>query len=164
AIGDVTGKSMLAHVASHQGIVAASNACGKEAHMHYDTIPAVIFTSPEVAMVGMTPEQVQETGIPFSIGKFPFQALGKSVATMETEGYAQIITNKHTGQILGAQVIGHDAASLIAEVALAMTNELTIDCISDTIHAHPTLPEAWLEAALLATDAPIHLPPKVKKG
>jgi dihydrolipoamide dehydrogenase len=164
AIGDVTGKYMLAHVASHQGIVAAANACGKEASMHYEAVPAVIFTSPEVAMVGMTSEQALEAGMTVAIGKFPFQALGKSVATGETEGFAQIITNKQTGQILGAQVIGHDAASLIAEIALAIANELTVDCIADTIHAHPTLPEAWLEAALLATDTPIHLPPKVKKG
>jgi dihydrolipoamide dehydrogenase len=164
AIGDVTGKYMLAHVASHQGIVAAANACGKEASMHYEAVPAVIFTSPEVAMVGMTSEQALEAGMTVAIGKFPFQALGKSVASGETEGFAQIITNKQTGQILGAQVIGHDAASLIAEIALAIANELTVDCIADTIHAHPTLPEAWLEAALLATDTPIHLPPKVKKG
>lgn len=163
AIGDVTGKYLLAHVASHQGIVAAANACGQSASMHYEAVPAVIFTSPEVAMVGMTPEQAQEAGLPVAIGKFPFQALGKAVATMETEGFAQILTNKQTGQIIGAQVIGNDAASLIAEIALAMSNELTVDCIADTIHAHPTLPEAWLEAALLANDTPIHLPPKVKK-
>jgi dihydrolipoamide dehydrogenase len=163
AIGDVTGKYMLAHVASHQGIVAAANACGQHANMHYEAVPAVIFTSPEVSMVGMTLEQAQEAGITAAVGKFPFQALGKSVATMETEGFAQIITNKLTGQILGAQVIGHDAASLIAEIALAISNELTVDCITETIHAHPTLPEAWLEAALLANDTPIHLPPKVKR-
>lgn len=163
AIGDVTGKYLLAHVASHQGIVAAANACGQTAVMHYEAVPAVIFTSPEVAMVGMTVEQAQESGLPVAIGKFPFQALGKSVATMETEGFAQVLTNKQTGQILGAQVIGNDAASLIAEIALAMANELTVDCIADTIHAHPTLPEAWMEAALLANDTPIHLPPKVKK-
>jgi len=163
AIGDVTGKYLLAHVASHQGMVAAANACGQSSSMHYEAVPAVIFTSPEVAMVGMTPEQAQEAGLAFAIGKFPFQALGKAVATMETEGFAQILTNKQTGQIIGAQVIGNDAASLIAEIALAMANELTVDCIADTIHAHPTLPEAWLEAALLANDTPIHLPPKVKK-
>jgi dihydrolipoamide dehydrogenase len=154
---------MLAHVASHQGIVAASNAVGHNAKMHYEAVPAVIFTSPEIAMVGMTVEQAQEANLPYVVGKFPFQALGKSVASMETEGFAQIITNKNTGQILGAQVIGHDAASLIAEIALAITNELTVDCITETIHAHPTLPEAWLEAALLTTDSAIHLPPKVKK-
>ncbi|MCX6987404.1 MAG: dihydrolipoyl dehydrogenase [Chlamydiae bacterium] len=163
AIGDVTGKYMLAHVASHQGIVAASNAVGHTAKMHYEAVPAVIFTSPEISMVGMTVEQAQEANLPYVVGKFPFQALGKSVASMETEGFAQIITNKNTGQILGAQVIGHDAASLIAEIALAITNELTVDCITETIHAHPTLPEAWLEAALLTTDSAIHLPPKVKK-
>lgn len=164
AIGDVTGKYMLAHVASHQGIVAASNACGQKAQMHYESVPAVIFTFPEIAMVGVTVEQAQAAGLAYGVGKFPFQALGKSVASMETEGFAQIITDKNTGQILGAQVIGHDAASLIAEIALAMSNELTVDCITETIHAHPTLPEAWLEAALLTTDAAIHLPPKIKKA
>ncbi len=162
AIGDVTGKAMLAHVASHQGIVAAANATGQEAFMHYNAVPAVIFTYPEVATVGLTLEQAKEQGMEVGLGKFPFQALGKSVATMETEGFVQVITHKKTGQILGAQVVGHHAASLIAEIALAMANELTVESISDTIHAHPTLPEAWMEAALLATDAPIHFPPKVK--
>lgn len=164
AIGDVTGKSMLAHVASHQGIVAAANASGQKAVMHYDAVPAVIFTSPEVAMVGMTTEMAEEAGLPFAVGKFPFQALGKAVASMDIEGFAQIVTHKQTGQILGAQIIGHDAASLIAEMALAIANELTVECISETIHAHPTLAEAWAEAALLAQDMPLHLPPKVKKG
>jgi len=164
AIGDVTGKVLLAHVASHQGIIAAINACGGDARMHYDTIPAVIFTHPEVAMVGMLPEQAAEAGIEYAVGKFPFQALGKAVAAMETEGFAQIVTEKKTGRILGAQVIGEEAASLISEMALAMSNELTVECISETIHAHPTLPEAWLEASLLSVDTPIHFPPKMKKG
>lgn len=164
AIGDVTGKLLLAHVASHQGIVAAAHACGQEAHMHYEAIPSVIFTHPEVATVGMSPEQAQTTGLDLSIGKFPFQALGKAVAAMETDGFAQIITEKKSGKILGAQVIGEGAASLIAEMALAIHNELTIECISDTVHAHPTLPEAWMEAAFLSTDTPIHFPPKVRKG
>jgi len=163
AIGDVTGQYMLAHVASHQGVVAASNACGVKADMHYEAVPAVIFTSPEIAMVGITPEQAAESQLPFAIGKFPFQALGKAVASMDTEGFAPLIINKQTGQVLGAQVIGKDASSLISEIALAMSNELTLDCITETIHAHPTLPEAWLEAALIAGDTPIHLPPKVKK-
>jgi dihydrolipoamide dehydrogenase len=164
AIGDVTGKFLLAHVASHQGIVAAANATGQEALMHYEAVPAVIFTHPEVATVGMTLEQAQQVGHEVNVGKFPFQALGKSVATMETEGFAQIVTHKKTGQILGAQVIGHDAASLIAEMALAIANELTIECLTDTIHAHPTLPEAWLEAGLLAMNTPIHFPPKKQKN
>lgn len=163
AIGDVTGKSMLAHVASHQGIIAASNAIGRIAKMHYNAVPAVIFTNPEIATVGLTLEQAQEAGFQAAIGKFPFQALGKSIASIETEGFAQVIIDRKTGQILGAQVVGHEASTLIAEMALAIANELTVDCIADTIHAHPTVAEAWLEAALIANDTPIHMPPKVKK-
>lgn len=163
AIGDVTAISMLAHVASHQGIVAASNACGNLARMHYQAIPAVIFTQPEIATVGLTAEQAAETGRQIHVGTYPFQALGKAVATNETEGFAQIISDKKTGEILGAQALGHEASILISEMALAINNELTLDCVIDTIHAHPTLPEAWLEAALLAKDTPIHFPPKIKK-
>jgi dihydrolipoamide dehydrogenase len=162
AIGDVTGILMLAHVASHQGIIAAVNATGGEAVMHYDAVPAVIFTHPEIATVGMTLEQAIEKGYSATVGKFPFQALGKAIAAMETEGFAQVVVDQKTGQILGAQVVGADAASLIAEMALAIGNELTIECIADTVHAHPTLPEAWLEAALLSQNQPIHFPPKHK--
>jgi dihydrolipoamide dehydrogenase len=79
---------------------------------------------------------------------------------METEGFAQVVIDQKTGQILGAGAIGAEASSLIAEMALAIANELTVDCLTDTIHAHPTLPEAWLEAGLLATGKPIHFPPK----
>ena len=164
AIGDITAKAMLAHVASHQGIVAAANACGQSARLHYHAIPAVIFTYPEIASVGLTVEQAQKKGLDFSIGTFPFQALGKSIATIETEGFAQVIADKKTGEILGAHVVGHDASSLISEMALAINNELTLDCVIDTIHAHPTVPEAWLEAAMLANETPIHFPPKIKKG
>jgi dihydrolipoamide dehydrogenase len=160
AIGDVTGKFMLAHVASHQGIIAAANAMGIESRMHYNAVPAVIFTQPEIATVGMTLEQAQEAGYPAVAGKFPFQALGKSIATLDTEGFAQVVLDQKTGQILGAQVVGHEAATLIAEMGLAITNELTVDCITETIHAHPTIAEAWLEATLLGNDTPIHYPPK----
>lgn len=163
AVGDVTGKVMLAHVASHQGLVAAINASGGEAVMHYNAVPAVIFTLPEIAMVGLTQEQALEQGYAAGIGKFPFQVLGKSVATMDTDGFAQVIIDKKTGQILGAQVVGHEASSLIAEMTLAIANELTIDCLADTIHAHPTLPEALHEAGLMAMETPLHMPPKVRK-
>lgn len=163
AVGDVTGKVMLAHVASHQGLVAAINAAGGEAVMHYNAVPAVIFTLPEIAMVGLTQEQAIEQGYAAAIGKFPFQVLGKSVATMDTDGFAQVIIDKKTGQILGAQVVGHEASALIAEMTLAIANELTIDCLADTIHAHPTLPEALHEAGLIAMETPLHMPPKVRK-
>lgn len=162
AIGDITAVAMLAHVASHQGMVAAANACGQEAHMHYRAIPAVIFTNPEIATVGLTAEQAAAEGYQTKVGTYPFQALGKSIATNETEGFAQIISDKKTGELLGAQVVGHEASVLIAEMALAINNELTLDCVIDTIHAHPTVPEAWLESALLANETPIHFPPKIK--
>jgi len=163
AIGDVTGKYMLAHVASHQGLIAAANAAGHSCRMHYHAVPAVIFTNPEIATVGLTLEQAKEAGYDAVVGKFPFQALGKSIAAIETEGFAQVIVNRKNGQILGAQVVGNEASTLIAEMGIAIHNELTLDCLTDTIHAHPTVAEGWLEAALLANDTPIHFPPKGKK-
>jgi len=162
AIGDVTGKWMLAHVASHQGIVAASNACGIDAEIHYHAVPAVVFTTPEIALVGLSLEEAIKDGHDATVGTFPFQALGKSLAAADTEGFVQIVSDKKTKQILGAQVVGHDASSLISEITLAIHNELTLDCIIDTIHAHPTVAEAWLEAALIANETPLHFPPKKK--
>lgn len=162
AVGDVTGKLLLAHVASHQGLVAAENILGHKNKMRYEAVPAVIFTEPEIATVGMTLEQAKAAGYSVAVGKFPFQFLGKSIATIDPEGFAEVIIDKKTGQILGALVIGHEASTLIAEITLAITNELTVDSVIETIHAHPTIPEAWLEAALVANDTPIHLPPKKK--
>jgi len=163
AIGDVTGKWMLAHVASHQAIVAADNAAGKVAKMHYEAVPAVVFTSPEIGTVGRTLEQAKKEGFDAIAGSFPFQALGKAQASEETEGFAQIVSDKKTGQILGAVVIGHEASNLIAEMALAIQNELTLDSVIETIHAHPTVAESWHEAALITNETPIHFPPKVKR-
>jgi len=163
AIGDVTGKFMLAHVASHQGVVAAECASGMQSKMHYDAVPAVIFTDPEIGTVGMTLEMAQAKGIDAKVGKFPFQALGKSQAAMQTEGFAQIVIDAKTGRILGAQIVGHEASNMIAEVALAIQNELTVESITHTIHAHPTLAESLHEAALMAIDSPLHMPPKAKR-
>jgi dihydrolipoamide dehydrogenase len=160
AIGDITRNWWLAHVASHQGLVAASNAIGKPARMHYNAVPAVIFTEPEIGTVGMTLEQAIEAGHKATVGSFPFQFLGKSLATDDVEGFAQIVSDRSTGQILGAQVVGYEAATLVAEMGVAIANELTVECLTETIHAHPTIAEAWLEAAMMAGDAPLHLPPK----
>jgi dihydrolipoamide dehydrogenase len=164
AIGDVTGKGMLAHVASHQGVVAATNACGMEAAMHYEAVPAVVFTSPEIATVGLTLEQATAAGYQAIQGNMPFQAVGKAQAAMDTEGFVQVIGDKKTGQILGAIAIGHEASNLIAEMALAIQNELTLESVLETIHAHPTLAESWHEAAAIALEMPINFPPKVKRG
>jgi dihydrolipoamide dehydrogenase len=164
AIGDITGKWWLAHVATHQGIIAANNATDHPIRINYNAVPAVIFTHPEIATVGITLEQALKKGVSAKIAAFPFQALGKSQATLQIEGFAQIVIDSRTGQVLGAQVVGNEASTLIAEMALAIANELTIECITDTIHAHPTLPEAWLEAAFIGEDRPIHFPPKTKNS
>lgn len=164
AVGDIASKWWLAHVATHQGVVAGKNATGGSAHMHYDAVPSVIFTTPEIGTVGMTLEDATAKGYPAVIGAFPFQALGKSQATLQTDGFAQVVLDKRTGQILGAQVVGHEAATLIAEMALAITNELTVECLVETIHAHPTISEAWPEAVLVGMETPLHLPPKKRKG
>ena len=159
AIGDVTGKAMLAHVASHQGIVAAENIAGQKTIMDYTAVPAVIFTHPEIATVGLTIDSAQKMGYDAKSTIFPFAALGKALAEKETEGYAEIISVKSTGQILGAAICGHEAGNMIASITLAIANELTLESIAETIHAHPTLAESWMEAAHLATGFPIHLPP-----
>lgn len=163
AVGDIASKWWLAHVASHQGLVAANNACGISTHLNYNVIPNVIFTDPEIGSVGLSLEAAKARGYEAVIGTFPFQALGKSQATFYTEGFAQVVIDKPTGQILGAQVVGHEASSLVAEMAVAVANELTLESITETMHAHPTIAEAWLEAALVASEFPLHLPPKKKK-
>lgn len=160
AVGDIASKWWLAHVATHQGIVAAENACGNHAVMHYNAVPSVIFTDPEIGSVGLSLEEATKKGLKAKAAPFPFQALGKSQATLYTEGFAQIIVEEKTGQILGAQTIGYEAATLIAQMALAITNELTIECVAETIHAHPTISEAWGEAAMLAEGFPLSLPPR----
>ncbi len=160
AIGDITGNWWLAHVASHQGIVAAKNAAGQSAKMHYNAIPSVIYTKPEIASVGMTVEKALDAGYQPTVGAFPFEVLGKSRATGETEGFAQMITDLKTGQILGAQVVGYEASTLVAEMAVAIANELTVESLTETVHAHPTVAEAWLEAAYVASETPLHLPPR----
>ncbi len=162
AIGDVTGKWLLAHVASHQGIVAADNASGHPCTMHYNAVPSVIFTHPEVGTVGMTLEKALEAGHDAKIGKFPFQALGRAQATQETDGFAQVVIDKKTGEILGAQVVGASASTLIAEMTLAISSELVADSIANTIHAHPTMSEAWQEAALASLGMVLHLPKQAR--
>ncbi|MGE3954111.1 MAG: dihydrolipoyl dehydrogenase [Parachlamydiales bacterium] len=164
AIGDITAKIMLAHVASHQGLVAAANATGGDAVMHYNAVPSIIFTHPEIASVGLTLEKAKAAGYDAVVGKFPFQYLGKSVASIETEGFARVVIDRKTEELLGAQVVGYEAPTLIAQIAQAITSELTAESVEETIHAHPTISEAWLEATLLAAGRPIHLPPPRPHG
>jgi dihydrolipoamide dehydrogenase len=156
AIGDVTGKSLYAHVATHQGFVAAASIQGIDMHMNYDAIPGVIFTTPEIATCGMSQEAAKKRGFQAKLVSYPFQALGKAQAAHQTEGFAQLVVDEKTGQILGAQVFGHEAGNLLSPITLAITNELTVECITETIHPHPTLSESWMESAFLAQGLPLH--------
>ncbi|OGN61730.1 MAG: dihydrolipoyl dehydrogenase [Chlamydiae bacterium RIFCSPHIGHO2_12_FULL_49_11] len=158
AIGDVTGKSMLAHTASHQAIVAVHNMLGQKKRMHYDRIPAVIFTDPEIATIGYTLEEARKKGFDAVSSTFPFRALGKAKAVGDEEGFAELVTNPKTGQIYGAFMIGHEAGNMISEIAVCIENELTVESLGNTIHPHPTFSEVWLETAHLALGKPIHLP------
>ncbi|MEI6242738.1 MAG: dihydrolipoyl dehydrogenase, partial [Chlamydiota bacterium] len=163
AIGDVVGKWMLAHVASHQGSIAVSHACGNSKKMDYNAIPSVIFTDPEIASVGMTLSQAKENSLQAVSHLFPFKALGKAIASSETEGFVLLISEEKTQKVLGAHMIGKNASTLIGEMTLAIQHNLSIEDICDTIHPHPTLSEAWLEVAFLAYGTPLHLPPIKKK-
>jgi len=159
AIGDATGKWMLAHFASHAGIVAAYNIAGHIKQLHTNAVPSVIFTHPEIASVGLTEKLAREEGYDYKVTKYPFRALGKALASDQLEGFAMLITDNKTGQILGAHLIGTGADNLIAEMALAIENELTIECLIETIHAHPTLAEVWMEAGMVANGTPLHFAP-----
>ncbi len=161
AIGDVLGGIMLAHLASKQGVVAVENAVGGSAEIKYDVIPAAIFTSPEIASVGLRENQAVEKGCKLKIGRFQFRALGKAHAMGEITGLFKIITDEETDKILGAHIIGPHASDLIHEVALAMEKGLTAKDISRTIHAHPTLAEGIMEAAEDVYDRAIHVPRKI---
>jgi dihydrolipoamide dehydrogenase len=147
AIGDVTGKMLLAHVASVQGIVAANNALGKDSRMDYSVIPAGIFTDPEIASVGLREKEAEEKGIEVAVGRFPYAASGKAMGMGETEGFVQIVSDPATDKVLGCSIVGAHATDLIGEVALAMKTGATVKDITETIHAHPTLPEIVMEAA-----------------
>jgi len=156
AIGDVVGGIMLAHVASAEGIVAAENAAGHESTMDYSAVPACVYTTPEVASVGLTMDKAQAAGKKAKLGKFPFAASGKALTMGEDIGFVQVVVEEGTDLVLGAQIIGPHATDLIAEAALAVRWGLTVEQIGTTIHAHPTLTESIMEAAEAACGRAIH--------
>jgi dihydrolipoamide dehydrogenase len=156
AIGDVVGRTWLAHVAETEGEIAAENAMGHEARMDYDVVPRVIYTFPEIAGVGLTEAQARERGGAVRAEKFPWVANGKALATTETEGFTKVILGEY-GEILGASIFGPDATNLITEFSLAMRSELTADELLATIHPHPTYSEALREATLAAEGRAIHI-------
>ncbi len=160
AIGDVTGGLLLAHVASRQGLVAAKNIMGAREVIDYSVVPAAIFTSPEIASVGLREHEAEEKDIRIRTGHFQFRALGKAHAMGEIAGFIKIITEASTDKIVGAHIIGAHASDLIHEYAVAMKNGLTARDVSGTIHAHPTLSEGLMEAAEDAHGEAIHVPKK----
>ncbi len=157
AIGDVVGGKLLAHKASHEGIVAAEAASARKVEMDYRVVPYAVFTDPEIGAVGLTEEEARTQGYKVKIGRFPFRALGKAIGISRTEGFVKIIGDAETDELLGMHIIGAHAGDLIAEGAMAMSLSATCEDVAATIHVHPTLAEAVMEAALDADQRVIHL-------
>ena len=157
AIGDVINKGpMLAHKAEDEGIAVAEIIAGQAGHVNYNVIPAVIYTSPEVAMVGKTEEQLKKENIKYKVGKFPFLANSRAKINSETEGFVKIIADEKTDKVLGASIISAVAGTMIAELALGMEFGASAEDIARTCHAHPTHTEAVKEAAMAVDKRPIH--------
>jgi len=146
AIGDVTGVSLLAHVASMQGLVAAANATGGHETMDYSAIPNCIYTDPEIASVGLSEPRAKEQGRAIKVGRFNFAALGKAMCIGETAGMVKVVADAQTDKVLGVGIVGPHATDIIAEGVLAVRHGLTVHQVAETIHSHPTLPEAVGEA------------------
>ena len=156
AIGDVIQGPMLAHKAEEEGIAVAEILAGQAGHVNYDIIPGVIYTSPEVASVGKTEEQLKTQNVSYKIGKFPFLANSRAKVNNETEGFVKILADMNTDKVLGVHIIGPHCGDMIAEMALAMEFGASSEDIARTCHAHPTHTEAIKEAALAVDKRPIH--------
>jgi dihydrolipoamide dehydrogenase len=156
AIGDVTSGPMLAHKAEDEGIALAEMLAGQSGHVNYDIIPSVIYTSPEVASVGKTEEQLKKENKSYKVGKFSFMGNGRAKACLSADGYAKILSDKTTDRILGGHIIGPSAGDLIHEICVAMEFGASAEDLARTCHAHPTFSEAVREAALACGDGAIH--------
>ncbi len=157
AIGDVTGMPMLAHKASKEGEVVAEIIAGHKAAKDWVSIPAAIFTDPEIAVAGLTEAQAKEKGIDVKVGKFPFSALGRAMAVNETEGFFKVVADKKTNELLGVHIVGPEASDLISEGALALEMHAFLEDIGLTIHPHPTLGEGMMEASMNGLGHAIHI-------
>ena len=164
AIGDVLGpeRNMLAHVASAEALVAAENCMGATHTMDYRVVPSGIFTFPEIGSVGLSEEQARELGLEYRADSFNFRGLGKSQAMGELPGHVKIISSSENGRILGGHIIGAHATDLVAEIALAINLNASVKELAETIHLHPSLSEAIMEAAHAASDECLHLPPVIR--
>ncbi len=156
AIGDVRGPPLLAHKASKEGIVAAECIAGKPSAADWKVIPDAVFCDPEVASVGLTEAKAVEAGYKVKRSRFQFAALGRALTAGEPEGFVKVVSNEEDGLVLGAQIVGPEASNLISEVALAIEMGATVEDVALTVHPHPTLPEAIMEASESAAGRPIH--------
>ena len=156
AIGDVVEGPMLAHKAEEEGIAVAEIIAGQYGHVNYDIIPGVIYTSPEVASIGKTEEDIKKNGTKYKIGKFSFMANSRAKAINDTEGFVKLIADEKTDKVLGVHIIGSHAGEMIAEIAIAMEFSASAEDIARTCHAHPTFSEAIKEAALSVDKRQIH--------
>ena len=157
AIGDAIAGAMLAHKAEDEGYALAEMLVGQKPHINYDAIPGVVYTWPEVAAVGATEEALKAAGTAYKVGKFPFMANGRARAMGATDGFVKILADKATDKVLGAHIIGPDAGTLIAEIAMAIEFGASAEDIARVSHAHPSLNEAVKEAALAAWDKAVHI-------
>ncbi len=157
AVGDIAGQPMLAHKGSKEGLVAAAAIAWQPERYDVRCVPAVIFTAPEMASVGATEEQLKEEGREYLAGKFPFAASGRAMSLMETDGFVKVLADAKTDEVLGVHMVGPEVTELIAEAALAIEMGATAEDIARTIHAHPTLPEAMMEAAEAVHGAAVHI-------
>jgi dihydrolipoamide dehydrogenase len=158
AIGDVTGRQLLAHKAMAEGVVAAEAIAGREPRpVDYGNVPSCTYCRPQIASIGIPEAKAREQRGDVTVGKFPFTASGKAVALGETDGFVKVVADKATGEILGVHIIGPEATEIIHEFAVGRTLEATLEEIIHTIHAHPTLSEAALEATLGALGQAIHI-------
>lgn len=162
AIGDVIGGTLLAHVASEEGMVAVDNALGRESTIDYSLITGCIYCLPQVASVGMTESKARESGVEYSVGKFPFTASAKGLVLGKREGFIKVIAEKKTKKILGVHIIGHDATELIAESVIALKMGATTEAFTRISHAHPSLHESMLTAMDDVNDEAIELARKKK--
>ena len=163
AIGDVTGGKMLAHIASEEGIAAVDNIMGLKGHLNYDAVPGCVFSFPEIATVGLSEEEAKEKGIDYTSSKFLFGANGKALTIGEEEGFVKVLAETETKRIIGVHIMGPHASDLIHEAVLAVGHKMTAADITGVVHAHPTLSEAFMEAALGIESKAIHMMPKRSK-
>ena len=157
AIGDCVPGPMLAHKAEEEGVVAAEVIAGHPAHMHYKSIPSVIYTWPEIASVGLTESQIRESGRAYKTGKFPFSANGRARSMGDTTGFVKFLTDARTDELVGAHIVGPNASEMVAEIVLGFEYRASADDIGGTVHAHPTLSEVTKEAALAALGRALHI-------